>query len=79
MTDKMDKTTDEIFQELQDHVIFLRDKVKQADYKHYTNVMTCGHGQYPKHLEIKITAELYKDALTEYLALKQKILNLFLD
>ena len=75
----MDKTAEEIFQELQDHIIFLRDKVKQAELKHLDNVMSCGHGQYPKHFEIKTTAKLYKDAITEYLALKQKILNLFLD
>lgn len=71
----MDKTAEEIFQELQDHIIFLRDKVKQAELKHLDNVMSCGHGQYPKKFEIKTTARIYTDSVAIYSAHK-KLLDL---
>jgi hypothetical protein len=77
MTDKMDKTAEEIFQELQHHIIFLRDKVKQAELKHLDNVMSCGHGQYPKHLEIRNTATSYRESIVEYSVYK-KLLDILI-
>ena len=71
----MKRTAEEIIQELQDQLIILSKKVKQAEQKHFSNVMSCGHGQYPKHLEIKTTAGIYSDLIASYSAHK-KLLNL---
>jgi hypothetical protein len=67
----MNKSTEEIYRELKEQVNLLYDKVKQAEQKHFTNVMSCGHGQYPKHLEIRSTAEFYNNSISEYTAHKR--------